>query len=105
MVRSYVQQLVAGVHYLHNNNIIHRDLKLSNLLLTAENTLKIADFGLATNVHSNTTPTTICGTPNFIAPEVLLGKPYSFAADLWSLGCIVYCMLMGSPPFHAPSVG
>ncbi|KAF0711796.1 Aste57867_5054 [Aphanomyces stellatus] len=102
--RHHVRQLVAGMAYMHANNILHRDLKLSNILLTDDDTIKIADFGLAIDLVSNQNPQTICGTPNFIAPEVILGKPYSLAADLWSLGCIAHCLLVSHPPFQGQNV-
>ncbi|CAK4081048.1 unnamed protein product [Aphanomyces euteiches] len=102
--RHIIKQLASGVAYIHAHEIIHRDLKLSNILLTDTNIVKIADFGLATDLTTNETPHTICGTPNFIAPEVILGKPYSQAADLWSLGCITYSLLVGKPPFQGQNI-
>ncbi|ETW09140.1 PLK protein kinase [Aphanomyces invadans] len=102
--QHYIRSLVAGIAHIHDHNIIHRDLKLSNILLTSDDVVKIADFGLATDLAANQTPTTICGTPNFIAPEVLLGHPYTISADLWSLGCIAYSLLVGTAPFQGQTV-
>ncbi|RHY65328.1 hypothetical protein DYB34_000572 [Aphanomyces astaci] len=102
--QHYIRQLVAGIAYIHGQNVLHRDLKLSNILLTSDDVVKIADFGLATDLVTNQSPSTICGTPNFIAPEVLLGKAYTFSADLWSLGCMAYSLLVGTPPFQGQTV-
>lgn len=102
-VRFYMLQLIDACSYLHRKNIIHRDLKLGNLLLDSNLNIKLADFGLAIQLQTDSEKrTTICGTPNYIAPEVLKGKKggHSFEVDVWSLGCIMYTLLCGKPPFE-----
>lgn len=99
--RYYMTHLVKGVHYLHNNRVIHRDLKLGNILLNDEMEVKIGDFGLATKIEfDGERKKTLCGTPNYIAPEVLCKKGHSYEVDIWSLGCILYTLLVGKPPFE-----
>ena len=84
---------------------MHRDLKLSNILLTEGGQVKIIDFGLAVQLSDLTEEReTLCGTPNYISPEVILNKPYGLQADLWSLGCIMYAMMTGKPPFECATV-
>ena len=84
---------------------MHRDLKLSNILLTEKNEVKIIDFGLAVQLSDLTEEReTLCGTPNYISPEVILNRPYGLQADLWSLGCIMYAMMTGKPPFECATV-
>jgi len=107
-VRFYLLQIIDAVSYLHKENIIHRDLKLGNLLLDKKLNIKLADFGLATQlVTENEKRTTICGTPNYIAPEVLHGSRrggHSFEVDVWSLGCIMFTLLCGKPPFETSNL-
>ncbi|CAK65757.1 unnamed protein product (macronuclear) [Paramecium tetraurelia] len=105
-VQCYVAQMINALKYLHNNNVIHRDLKLGNLFLNKNMELKLGDFGLATKLEfEGEKKRTICGTPNYIAPEVLDGKVgHSFEVDVWSLGVIIYAMLIGKPPFETPDV-
>lgn len=104
-VRYYMQQLVEGVQYVHNRRIIHRDLKLGNMLLDENMDLKLADFGLATRVDfEGERKMTVCGTPNYIAPEVLQKKGHSFEADIWAVGCIMYALLIGRPPFETTTL-
>ncbi|XP_010901426.1 serine/threonine-protein kinase PLK1 [Esox lucius] len=99
--RYYMMQLVKGCQYLHNNRVIHRDLKLGNIFLNDEMDVKIGDFGLATKIEfDGERKKTLCGTPNYIAPEVLCKKGHSFEVDIWSLGCILYTLLVGKPPFE-----
>lgn len=104
-VRYYMQQLVEGVQYVHQRRIIHRDLKLGNMLLNDNMDLKLADFGLATRVDfEGERKMTVCGTPNYIAPEVLQKKGHSFEADIWAVGCIMYALLVGRPPFETTTL-
>ncbi|KAM9391215.1 serine/threonine-protein kinase PLK1 [Salvelinus alpinus] len=99
--RYYMMQLVKGCQYLHNNRVIHRDLKLGNIFLSDDMDVKIGDFGLATKIEfEGERKKTLCGTPNYIAPEVLCKKGHSFEVDVWSLGCILYTLLVGKPPFE-----
>lgn len=102
-----MMQTLLGVKYMHQNNIIHRDLKLGNLLLTDKMVVKIADFGLAAQLEfDGERKRTICGTPNYIAPEILDGGSHghSFEVDTWSLGVILYTLLVGKPPFETNDV-
>uniref|UniRef100_A0A5S6QTA1 Serine/threonine-protein kinase SAK n=1 Tax=Trichuris muris TaxID=70415 RepID=A0A5S6QTA1_TRIMR len=97
---SVLEQVVDGVLFLHTKQIIHRDLSASNILLDKHGVVKIADFGLATQITQvNEKHFTMCGTPNYIAPEIAMRKPHGLEADLWSLGCLLYTLLSGHPPF------
>ncbi|MBN3278428.1 PLK1 kinase, partial [Polyodon spathula] len=99
--RYYMRQTITGCLYLHNSRVIHRDLKLGNLFLSDDMEVKIGDFGLATKIeYDGERKKTLCGTPNYIAPEVLCKKGHSFEVDIWSLGCILYTLLVGKPPFE-----
>lgn len=105
-VRAIVGQLAAGLASAHAAGIAHRDLKPSNVLLTSDGTVKIVDFGLARYMTSDEPGTTafgqIVGTPRYMAPEQLAGERGDARSDLYSLGCIVYEMLVGKPMFVAP---
>ncbi len=106
-VQFYMSQLVSGVKYIHSQNVIHRDLKLGNLFVGRNLELKIGDFGLAAKLDfAGERRRTVCGTPNYIAPEVLNSKVcgHSFEADVWSIGVILYAMLVGKPPFETSNV-
>ncbi|XP_018571436.1 serine/threonine-protein kinase PLK4 [Anoplophora glabripennis] len=104
-VSSIMRQVVEGIRYLHSHNILHRDLSLSNLLLTKDMQVKIADFGLATQLtRPDEKHMTMCGTPNFISPEVASRGSHGLEADVWGLGCLLYTLLVGSPPFDTPGV-
>jgi len=94
--------LFSAIHHCHKMKVAHRDLKPENLLLTSENddsAIKIADFGFAKRVKQPKSLTTQCGTPGYVASEILEGKPYDTQADMWSIGVIVYILLGGYPPF------
>lgn len=98
-VRYYMRQLAEACDYIHGQSIVHRDLKLGNMFISGEAQVKVGDFGLATRLHDEKKPT-ICGTPNYIAPEVLDKLGHGFEADSWAMGCIMYAMLVGQPPFE-----
>mmetsp|Transcript_22543 Transcript_22543/g.52483 ORF Transcript_22543/g.52483 Transcript_22543/m.52483 type:complete len:916 (-) Transcript_22543:164-2911(-) len=103
----YLHELIVALKYLHRTQkVIHRDLKLGNLFLDANMHLKVGDFGLAAQLeHDGERKRTICGTPNYIAPEILEGKHgHSYEVDIWSLGVILYTMLVGRPPFETSDV-
>lgn len=103
--RYYIFQIIQGVKYLHDNKIIHRDLKLGNLFLNDDLHVKIGDFGLATKIeYDGERKKTLCGTPNYIAPEILLKKGHSYEVDIWSIGCVMYTLLVGTPPFETKSL-
>lgn len=103
--RWYMKQILEGVAYLHSNRIIHRDLKLGNIFLNDDLEVKIGDFGLAAQIEfDGERKRTLCGTPNYIAPEILNKKGHSFEVDVWSIGCIMYTLLMGRPPFETNSL-
>ncbi len=88
--RYFLRQIVNGCRYLHRNNVIHRDLKLANLFLNEEMIIKIGDFGLASVLSKEgEKKRTLCGTPNYIAPEILQKQGHSFEVDAWSVGCIL----------------
>lgn len=101
--RYFLGQLVDGVSYIHDQNIVHRDLKLGNLFLTANMAVKIGDFGLATRLGQEKKGT-ICGTPNYISPEVLNKEGHGFPADVWALGCVLFALLIGQPPFETSTL-
>lgn len=105
-VVAYTGQIVAGLQYLHAHRVIHRDIKLGNLFLTDRMEIKIGDFGLATMLEfDGEKKRTICGTPNYIAPEVLESRyGHSYEVDVWSLGVVIYTLLIGKPPFETSDV-
>lgn len=103
-IRYFVRQIANACLYLHDNKIIHRDLKLGNIFINDDMKLKLGDFGLATRVDNSQRKYTLCGTPNYLAPEILLKTGHSYQVDVWSLGCIVYTLAVGTPPFETPDI-
>ncbi|KAJ3004548.1 UNVERIFIED_CONTAM: camp-dependent protein kinase catalytic subunit [Siphonaria sp. JEL0065] len=94
----YAGEVVLAVEYLHNRDIIYRDLKPENLLIDSEGHIKITDFGFAKEVPDVTW--TLCGTPDYLAPEIIQSKGYGRAVDWWALGILIYEMIAGHPPFY-----
>ena len=98
--RFYMLELVLALESLHKNNMVYRDLKPENILLDSKGHVKLTDFGLSKILEDEDDKAfTLCGTPQYLAPEVLLKKGYDKMVDWWSLGCVMYEMLMGRLPF------
>lgn len=115
-----VNDLVSAISYLHKHNIVHRDIKLENLMVDFvpissstrrimnqtevprryRQMIKLTDFGLAVDVKHKELLYTVCGTPIYVAPEILLEIGYSFPVDIWAAGVIAYILLCGYPPFN-----
>ncbi len=85
--------------YIHSKNIAHRDIKLDNILLDGVGNVKIGDFGVSKQIQPNSMMFEQCGTPAYIAPEILRNKGYGLSVDLWSAGVVLFAMLYGSVPF------
>eukprot|EP00854_Cymbomonas_tetramitiformis_P021274 gene21274-25563_t len=104
-VQHIAKQLVAALHYLHSNRIIHRDMKPQNILICSGCVVKLCDFGFARVLSQNTMVlTSIKGTPLYMAPELVQEKAYNHTVDLWSLGVILYELYVGQPPFYTNSI-
>jgi calcium/calmodulin-dependent protein kinase I len=105
--KRLVRKITHAIKYLHENDIAHRDLKPENLLvksLEEDTEVKIADFGLSKVIDQDKMMQTACGTPGYVAPEVLNAEGYDKEVDMWSIGVITYILLCGFPPFYSESV-
>jgi len=98
-----IAQIAKSLKYVHEHHIVHRDLKPENLLIDKQGILKLADFGWATYVQdfTNSSLKTICGTLDYLAPEMVKRQPYNEKVDVWALGIICYELLVGAPPFES----
>ena len=104
--RDLVVKMLKAVSFCHRRKIAHCDMKPKNLLLMSDDNdsfIKLADFGFAARVHRPKSLTKQCGTPFFVAPEILTRKPYDQQSDMWSVGCIVFLLLSGNLPFMGRS--
>lgn len=95
--KFYCSQLFLGLDYLHNVDLLYRDLKPENVLITRKGYIKIADFGFTKRVEGRTM--TLCGTPEYLAPEIIQSKPYASSVDWWAFGILVYELVAGYSPF------
>jgi serine/threonine protein kinase len=99
LVTFYTVGILEGLNYLHNRNVIHCDLKAANILSTKQGTIKLSDFGVSKQFSFDVTDTSVAGTPNWMAPEIIELKGASTASDIWSLGCTLIELLVGKPPY------
>lgn len=101
--RFYAAEVTLALQFLHKHYIIYRDLKLDNIILDQDGHCKLADFGMCKEgiIEGKTTTTTFCGTPDYIAPEILQELQYGASVDWWALGVLMYEMMAGQPPFEA----
>ena len=104
--KFYIIEILLAIEFLHKNNMIYRDLKPENILMDVEGHIKITDFGLSKMLDDmNDKAFTLCGTPQYIAPEVIYKKGYDKGIDWWSMGCLLYEFLTGNLPFYIPKGG
>ena len=103
IIWNYLIQILEGLHYLHENNIIHRDLKSANIFLMKDGTVKIGDLNVS-KIAKIGMAYTQTGTPYYASPEIWLDRPYDFKSDVWSLGCILYELCQLKPPFRGTSL-
>jgi len=97
--RFYCCEIICALEYLHENGVIYRDLKPENVLFDSKGHVRLVDFGLAKCIEASGSSNSLVGTPEYVAPEVLLKKNYDFSVDFWNLGCVMFEMLIGRPPF------
>jgi len=103
--KELFKQIVSGLRYCHQNLVLHRDIKLDNILLDENRTVKICDFGVSRFVKKGQVIKEQCGTPAYIAPEIIRDKGYEGCyADIWSLGVVLYAMVTGTVPFKADNI-
>ena len=99
--KIFYKQIIEGIKYIHSQNIVHRDIKLENILIDLNNNIKICDFGVGIMINRNTILHDQCGTPVYMAPEIIKNQGYiGFPVDVWSSGIALYIMLSGNVPFH-----
>ncbi|ODQ64325.1 hypothetical protein NADFUDRAFT_67070 [Nadsonia fulvescens var. elongata DSM 6958] len=101
LVARYIRQVLQGLEYLHEQGVIHRDIKGANILTTKDGLVKLADFGVATKISSALGDASVVGTPNWMAPEIISLSGATTASDIWSVGCTAIELLTGKPPYNS----
>ncbi|RKP24964.1 kinase-like domain-containing protein, partial [Syncephalis pseudoplumigaleata] len=105
VARKFLRQMVSAVDYCHRNSIVHRDLKIENILISSSGSIKLIDFGLANLYSPRSQLNTFCGSLYFAAPELLNARPYiGPEVDIWSLGIVLYVLVCGKVPFDDQSM-
>ena len=102
--KFYLVQIGLALQYLHDNNIVYRDLKPENILVDESGYIKLADFGLAKSLAKNEKSNSICGTPEYVAPEILFESGHDYSVDWWGFGILFYEMIMSFPPFYNENI-
>ena len=92
--------MIDAISYLHSKNIVHRDLKLENIMINEKGFIKIIDFGISKELDPELYTNTVCGTAEYMAPELLEGLSYNKSVDLWAIGIIIYELMFGGHPFN-----
>jgi serine/threonine protein kinase len=98
----YITELVLAIEHIHSLGIAYRDLKPENLLVAADGHLKVTDFGFAKRIQDKSY--TLCGTPEYLAPEIIMNRGHNHGVDWWSLGVLLFEILAGYPPFYDNNV-
>lgn len=102
--KMYIAEITLGLHFLHKQNIMYRDLKPENILMEETGHIRLTDFGLSKEIRPGEFAKTFCGTPEYLAPEIIIGNGHAKEVDWWSLGILLYEMLVGIPPFYSENV-
>ncbi|XP_075973035.1 cAMP-dependent protein kinase catalytic subunit 1-like [Anticarsia gemmatalis] len=98
--KFYASQVILALEYLHHCEVVHRDIKPENILVDTTGYIKLCDFGFCKRIKKKTW--TLCGTPEYLAPEIIMSKGYNFSVDWWALGVLIFEMIAGNPPFISP---
>lgn len=101
VIKFYTAEIIVAMEKIHSRNIMYRDLKPENVLIDVDGHIKISDFGLSKQIRKrDETSLTFCGSPEYLPPEMLFGQEHSRLVDFYTLGCLIYEMMVGFPPFH-----